>query len=839
MKKISIIIPCYNAEKTIGRCAASLLGQTIGREGLELIFVNDGSTDGTCQKLLEIEAENPDDVMIINLEENMGQGAARNAGMSYASGKYLGFADADDYVEPDMYETLYAKAEEYGCDMAGGGYIRDVMRQKPERNGQEMAQEETASEEKGIQTEIPDVLPTEQRIQADLPENRRQLILAGTSVTFAGRIYRTELIRERELYFLEHMLYEDNYWQSMVNLEVRSYYICRKCFYHYVETEGSSTKTITDRNFLQSMQTQVFLMQAYAQKGLLELFPQELNAKFLKSHTVMNLLGMYLEWQEIPEQIYEQMYTDVHTYAEVSAENPYLWKADQGLLKDMFEEQLTAEERNNCMKQYTEYLQQGKIDRWKSLFEERRKKRKEEEKKAWELFCDSCFELGRYSKEKQENGTFTQEAEALLKVAEQLGRFQEGTAYLEQMISHQGDYKTRLIAVSPILVYKGDPICYNVLNDFAEQMIDSLRRAGKQVEEYDVSKSGAEGLVALCGRTFQAVIGFQTYLFGVKLKSGENLHDTIHGPKLHFIFDHPLWMKEHLEQGPKDYYILTHGRDYQEFVKRYFRKEVKKCFLLPPAGCFAEPETNGMREKLDLTFIGTWYDYRERLEFIRNTRTNERYLANRFLLIMKKNPNLRAEEAFLQALADYGIQLEDDAFKSVLFDMKQVCFCIMTYYREKIIKYILDAGIQIHVYGESWKKSPLSKYENLICHPEVSVQESLKILQNSKLSLNIMSWHKGGFTERIANTLLSGAVAVSDKSWYLEENFQNGKEMLLFDLKEPEKLVENLKYLLCHEEKRKKIAAAGRKKALREHTWDVRAAQLLDYMDELREGENG
>lgn len=814
MKKISIIIPCYNAEKTIERCAASLLDQTIGREGLELIFVNDGSKDRTYDKLSEIEARYPEEVLLIHLEENVGQGVARNTGIAYASGIYLGFVDADDYVEPDMYETLYKAAEQYGCDMAGGGYIRDVARE--------------------------DSLPLEVPVTVDTTEKRKQLILRGTSVTFAARIYRTEFIRARQLYFPEYLLYEDNYWQSLLNMEIGTYYICRKSFYHYVETPGSSTKTMTEQNFLQSMQIQCMLVEEYRRRGLWEKFCVELLAKFLKSHTSMNLLGMYLEWKEIPEQIYRQMWEDVHQYICFPIENPYLWKADIGLIEEMFSEVLTEEERKRCMEQYVSLLQDGKIGEWQPVFEERRRKRCKEAKESWEHFCEQCFELGRHSRELQEDGSFMEEAERLLGEARRMERFEEGTAYLEQMLTHQGDYEKRLEAVSPILVYKGDTICYSVLNDFAEHLIAALKNAGEEVWEYDIEEQGAEGLTALCGRTFKAIIGFQTYLFGVHFKDGRNLHDMIGGPKFHFIFDHPLWMKEHFEQGPKEYYILTHGRDYQEFVQRYFAKEVKECFLLPPAGAEQKEKSNAKEKEeneerpLGLTFIGTWYDYRERLAFIRNTKGTERYLANRFLLIMKKNPALRAEEAFAQALLYYGIELDDAAFKQVLFEMKQVCFCIMTYYREKVVKSLLDAGIELHVYGESWEKSPLAAYTNLICHPQVTVEESLSILQKSKMSLNIMSWHKGGFTERIANTLLNGAVAVSDTSWYLEEHFADGKNIVLFDLREPEKLAERILYLQKQEAERKRIAAAGYNLALKEHTWNVRAGELLRLIEKVR-----
>ena len=107
MKEISVIIPCYNVEKYIDECVASLVNQTVGIEKMELIFVNDASTDQTLEKLALWEKQFPDSITVITLTENSKQGAARNVGMQYATGKYLGFVDSDDYVEPTMFQKLY------------------------------------------------------------------------------------------------------------------------------------------------------------------------------------------------------------------------------------------------------------------------------------------------------------------------------------------------------------------------------------------------------------------------------------------------------------------------------------------------------------------------------------------------------------------------------------------------------------------------------------------------------------------------------------------------------------------------------------------------------------
>ena len=105
---ISVLIPVYNVEKYLDRCMESVLSQTL--PNIEVICVNDGSTDGSL-KVLEKYAKQDSRVRIVS-KENGGLPSARNAGLDIARGRYVGFVDSDDYIEPHMFETLYRTAED-------------------------------------------------------------------------------------------------------------------------------------------------------------------------------------------------------------------------------------------------------------------------------------------------------------------------------------------------------------------------------------------------------------------------------------------------------------------------------------------------------------------------------------------------------------------------------------------------------------------------------------------------------------------------------------------------------------------------------------------------------
>jgi glycosyltransferase involved in cell wall biosynthesis len=83
------------------------MSQTIGLEHLEVIAVNDASTDRTLEKLYQWERRFPENIMVITYEKNIRQGGARNIGLQYASGEYIGFVDADDWIDSAMYQKLF------------------------------------------------------------------------------------------------------------------------------------------------------------------------------------------------------------------------------------------------------------------------------------------------------------------------------------------------------------------------------------------------------------------------------------------------------------------------------------------------------------------------------------------------------------------------------------------------------------------------------------------------------------------------------------------------------------------------------------------------------------
>ena len=116
--KISVIVPCYNIREYLPRCIESILAQTY--KNLEIILISDGSTDGTDEVIREYVKK--DSRIIPVFKQNSGVSDTRNRGLDIATGDYIGFVDGDDYIEPEMYETLLKNAIENNADISHCGY---------------------------------------------------------------------------------------------------------------------------------------------------------------------------------------------------------------------------------------------------------------------------------------------------------------------------------------------------------------------------------------------------------------------------------------------------------------------------------------------------------------------------------------------------------------------------------------------------------------------------------------------------------------------------------------------------------------------------------------------
>lgn len=126
---ISIIVPIYNVEQYLPKCLDSILAQT--NKDIEVILIDDGSTDNSG-KIGNRYAKKDARIRVFHTE-NGGLSAARNLGLDKASGEYIGFVDADDWLDREMYEVLLNTAEALGADIVECGFVQEFMSKRVEK----------------------------------------------------------------------------------------------------------------------------------------------------------------------------------------------------------------------------------------------------------------------------------------------------------------------------------------------------------------------------------------------------------------------------------------------------------------------------------------------------------------------------------------------------------------------------------------------------------------------------------------------------------------------------------------------------------------------------------
>ena len=233
-EKISVVIPAYNIADLLPKCVESLAAQDYPKELLEIILVDDGSTDNTG-KVADDLAKRFDNVKALH-KKNGGSSSARNLGISVATGEYLGFVDSDDFVDQRMYSTLMKAAMEYDADMV------QISRDEIAENGDK----------------LPDVVtpPSEPVIVA--PEEHLKTLLMHTGdASFCTKIVKRKYFGG-ELLFPEGELNEDFYLMIHMLEKVNKLVILPEQYYHvFYRTGSNSRKKAEDKDYFPSVFTDI------------------------------------------------------------------------------------------------------------------------------------------------------------------------------------------------------------------------------------------------------------------------------------------------------------------------------------------------------------------------------------------------------------------------------------------------------------------------------------------------------------------------------------------------------------------------------------------------------
>lgn len=219
---LSIIIPVYNILEYLPRCVHSITSQTY--TNLEIILVDDGSTDGTGRLCDELAGE--DGRIRVFHKENGGSSSARNLAIEKATGEYFGFVDSDDYISPDMYEKLYHAIKEYQVPIAQIG--RDELDEQGNR--------------------LPNICePPTKPVKIPSKEFMKELLMHRGDCSFCTKLLHRDLFQTQR--FPEGRLNEDFFLLIHMLAEVRELVSLPGQAYHVFYRIGSNSRKADKENF--------------------------------------------------------------------------------------------------------------------------------------------------------------------------------------------------------------------------------------------------------------------------------------------------------------------------------------------------------------------------------------------------------------------------------------------------------------------------------------------------------------------------------------------------------------------------------------------------------------
>lgn len=223
---ISIVIPVFNAEPYLRQCLDSVINQTF--RNLEIIIVDDGSSDG-CPAICDEYAMKDNRIKVIH-KKNGGMTSARNDGIMAASGKYIGSTDADDWIEPDMFEKMLEKAEHYNADIVATNFWKFMP-----------------GEEKKISQMIESGYYDKTKITQDILLNG----LSRVTLSVWTKLIKKKLLVDNLHYFDDKITMGEDTIRSISSmLDAESIYFMDEAFYHYRDPNYQLVKKTYVEKFL-------------------------------------------------------------------------------------------------------------------------------------------------------------------------------------------------------------------------------------------------------------------------------------------------------------------------------------------------------------------------------------------------------------------------------------------------------------------------------------------------------------------------------------------------------------------------------------------------------------
>ena len=320
-------------------------------------------------------------------------------------------------------------------------------------------------------------------------------------------------------------------------------------------------------------------------------------------------------------------------------------------------------------------------------------------------------------------------------------------------------------------------------------------------------------------------IHYKTSLFDVQ---GISIWDKRKIPCVNIVADHPFYYPELLEIIPRIYYEVSIDRYHGKYIKKYY-PDIKRGMFLPLGGTPLYPDGSFKciaDRPYDIVFTGNYTPPEEFDQYIMRNGDEYADFYNGIIDDLISDPGQPCETVIERHIYREIPEASKDQMRSTFPNMIFIDTYIRFYFRGLVIKTLIDSGLKVHCVGNGWNRLCCRCPGNLTYSPYTSSEECLKTISQGKISLNVMPWFKDGAHDRIFNSMLNGAVCLTDHSKYLDEILSPNKNIVFYDLKQLDMLPFIVNSLLEDTGQMELIQKEAFKYAMENHTWQQRAKML-------------
>ncbi len=370
----------------------------------------------------------------------------------------------------------------------------------------------------------------------------------------------------------------------------------------------------------------------------------------------------------------------------------------------------------------------------------------------------------------------------------------------------------------------------SVLDYFIDHMAEGMEDAcvldisestfGQKLSELDAQIDGTTDVIMFNN------VGLN---LGIVRNGVEENYWEFKGVRLHNIYvDAPIWYKNELAYNLKCMQVITVDRYHRDFLRKYFPTCASAEFIPHGGVRLSDAEQIPYAQRpIDVLYVGTRRDPSANQLYASLSPANKE-IFDGIRGILMKHPHMTPEQVFEMYMEELGAAPTQNAALEFLYILyAEALDDVRSFYQGWVIETLAAAGIPIEIYGGgNWEEIAQRYPDKIHVHAMITPEECIKNMCRSKITLNILPWFKYGAHERIYNAMLNGSVCVSDTSEYLEKKFNNGEDIILYELNQPENLVERVQKVLQNSDYAESILENQKKKTAHS-TWADRLCNIL------------